>query len=85
MSTKAKSNRQDIDAIAVLQKQRDYLEPRLSHFQQVGRDNDEKLSAIQAELATLAASLGTIRSDINTSVHSNQIKSNFIYMAPFLL
>jgi len=63
-----KSNRQDIDAIAesVLQKQRDYLELRLSQIQQVGRDNDEKLSAIQAELATLAAGLGTIRSDLNT-------------------
>lgn len=76
MSTKAKSNRQDIDAIAesVLQKQRDYLEPRLSQIQQVGKDNDEKLSAIQAELTSLAAGLGTIRSDVNTlktSVVSN--------------
>lgn len=76
MSTKAKSNRQDIDAIAesVLQKQRDYLEPRLSQIQQVGKDNDEKLSAIQAELTSLAVGLGTIRSDVNTlktSVVSN--------------
>ena len=68
MSTKPKSSRQDIDAIieSVLQKQRDYLEPRLSEIQQVGKDNDEKLSAIQTELASLTAGLGTIRSDLKT-------------------
>ena len=67
MSTKTKRNRQDIDAIAesVLQKQREYLEPRLSHIQQVGKDNDGKLSAIQAELNTLAACIGAIRSDVD--------------------
>ncbi len=50
MSTKTKSNRQDIDAIAdsVLEKQRAYFEPRLAQIQQVGKDNDKKLSAIQA-------------------------------------
>ncbi len=76
MSTKAKSSRQDIDAIAdsVLEKQRTYFEPRLAQIQQVGKDNDEKLGAIQAELATLTAGLGIIKSDVNalkTAVGSN--------------
>lgn len=38
------------------------------------KDNDEKLSAVQAELTSLAAGHGTIRSDVNTlktSVVSN--------------
>lgn len=87
MSTKTKSNRQDIDAIAesVLEKQRDYLEPRLSQIQQVGKDNDEKLSAIHAELAALTAGLGAIRSDVNTlksTVASNSSTLNSFCALP---
>ncbi|KAL7402035.1 hypothetical protein ABVT39_008422 [Epinephelus coioides] len=81
MATRTQSNRLDIDAIAesILQKQRDYFEPLLSQIQQVGKDTDEKLSAIQAELATLTAGLGTIRSDIDalkTTVGSNSSTLN---------
>ena len=76
MATRAQTSRQDIEALAesILQKQRDYLEPRLSNIQQVGKDTDEKLSAIHAELATLATGLGAIRSDVDalkTTVRSN--------------
>lgn len=75
-TTRSKTTREDIDAIAesLLEKQRDYLEPRLAQIQQVGKDTDQKLSAIQAELATLTAGLGAIKSDVNslkTTIESN--------------
>lgn len=81
MATRAQSSHLDIDAIAesILQKQRDYFEPLLSQIQQVGKDTDEKLSAIQAELATLTAGLGTIRSNVDalkTTVGSNSSTLN---------
>lgn len=76
MSTKAKNSRQDIDAIAdsVLEKQRGYFEPRLAQIQQMGKDNDGKLSAIQTELSALTAGLSAIKSDIKaleTAVGTN--------------
>lgn len=66
----------DVDAIAeyMMQKQRKYLEPRLSEIQQTGKDNDAKLSAIQTELTTLTTALNTIKSEVDslkTAVGSN--------------
>lgn len=76
MSHKSKLQRQDIDAIAevLLEKQRSYFEPRFSQIQQVGIDNEEKLTAIHGQLASLTASLGSIRSEVDTiktTVESN--------------
>lgn len=66
----------DVDAIAeyMMQKQREYFEPRLSEIQQMGKDNDVKLSAIQTELSALTTALNAIKSDVGslkTAVGSN--------------
>lgn len=76
MASRSKPQRGDIDAIAevLLDKQKGYLEPRFAHIQQVANDNVVKLAAIHAQLASLTASLGSIRSDVNTlktTVESN--------------
>lgn len=65
-----------IDAIAkyMMQKQREYFEPRLSEIQQMGKDNDVKLSVIQTELTALTTALNAIKSDVGslkTAVGSN--------------
>lgn len=69
------------DAIAkyMMQKQREYLEPRLSEIQQMGKDNNVKLSAIQTELTTLTTALNAIKSDVDslkTAVGSNSSTLN---------
>lgn len=75
-----RSNRQEIEAIAdsVLGKHRAFIEPQLAEMltqiQQVGRDTDVKLTAIQTELATLSATLSTTRSEVKaleTAVEAN--------------
>lgn len=71
----------DADAIAdsILKRQREYLDPKLTKIEQVGKDNDVKLTAIQTELTTLAASLIAIKSDVEslkTAVKSNSHKLN---------
>ena len=76
MAKKNKTQCNDADAIAeaLLEKQKSYFEPHLSQIQQVGIDNDEKLTAIHAQLASLTASFGSIRSDVDnlkTTVESN--------------
>ena len=62
MAGKGRSQCNDTDAIAEaeLEKQKSYFEPRFARIQQVGIDNDEKLTAIHAQLASLTASLGSI-------------------------
>ncbi|TNN58184.1 Zinc transporter ZIP14 [Liparis tanakae] len=49
-----------------MEKQQSYFEPRFARIQQVGIDNDEKLTAIHAQLASLTASLGSIRSEVDS-------------------
>lgn len=76
MASKNRTQRNDTDAIAeaLLEKQRSYFEPRLAQIQQVGINNGEKLTAIHAQLASLTASLGSIRSDVDnlkTTVEGN--------------
>ena len=76
MANKNSTQRNDTDALAeaLLEKQKCYFEPRLSQIQQMGIDNDEKLSAIHTQLASLTARLGSIRSDVDnlkTTVESN--------------
>lgn len=70
----------DADAIAeyMMQKQYEYLEPRLYEIQQMGKD-DVKLSAIQTELTMLTTALNAIKSDVNslkTAVGSNSSTLN---------
>ena len=65
MSTRG--NWQDVEAVAesVLEKHRAFLQPQLakilSQIQQVGRETDMKLTASQAELTALTATLGSTR------------------------
>ena len=76
MANKGRPQRNDTDAIAeaLLEQQRSYFEQCLAQIQQVGIDNDEKLTAIHAQLTSLTASLGSIGSDVDnlkTTVESN--------------
>ena len=67
MSSKNKVSKQDIDSIveSLMEKQKSYFEARLAQIQQVGIENDQKLSAIHAELASLTASISTVKSDVD--------------------
>ena len=76
MANKGRPQRNDTDAIAeaLLEQQRSYFDPCLAQIQQVGIDNDEKLTAIHVQLTSLTASLGSIGSDVDnlkTTVESN--------------
>lgn len=63
---KSKANRTDMEAIAesVLERQRDYLESRFDQLQQMGKDTERKLCAIQNHLMSLSESIGTINTEM---------------------
>lgn len=65
-TSKNKVNRSDVEAIAesVLEKQHDYLESRFDQLQQMGKDTEGKLGAIQTHLTTLSESIGTINAEM---------------------
>lgn len=65
-TTKNKANRSDMEAIAesVLEKQRDYLESCFDQLQQMGKDTEGKLGAIQTHLMSLSESIGTINKEM---------------------
>lgn len=65
-ASKNKGNRTDMEAIAesVLERQRDYLESRFDQLQQMGKDTEGKLCAIQTHLVTLSDSIGTINAEM---------------------
>lgn len=65
-----------MEAIAesVLERQRDYLESRFDQLQQMGKDTERKLCAIQPHLMSLSESIGTINTEmgkIQTDVKGN--------------
>lgn len=65
-SSKSKANRSNMEAIAesVLERQRDYLESRFDQLQQMGKDTEGKLCAIQTHLMSLSESIGTIDAEM---------------------
>lgn len=62
----ARAGRADVEAIAnsVLEKQRDYLETRFNQLEEMGKDTDGKLCAIQKDLMTLRESIGTVNVEV---------------------
>lgn len=78
MASKSKSSRADVESLTeammekLLDKQRNYLEPRLAQIQQLGGDTDAKLTAIQAKLDTLTASINAI----NTKMEAIEAKAD---------
>ncbi len=56
----------DVEAIAdsLLEKQRDYLEARFNQLEQMGKDTEGKLCAIQTDLMTLRESIGTVNAEL---------------------
>lgn len=55
-------------------KQQSYLEPGFAKIQPVGKEKNEKVSAIKEELASLAADVGTVTlkgEELETKVESN--------------
>lgn len=76
MAEKGNISKSDVDSIAenLMEKQQSYLEPGLAKIQQVGMENDEKVSAIKAELTSQAANVGTVTlrgEELKTKVESN--------------
>lgn len=62
----ARAARADAEAIAnsILEKQRDYLETRFNQLEEMGKDTDGKLCAIQNDLMTLRESIGTVNVEV---------------------
>lgn len=67
-SNKGTHGATDFDAIAdmLMEKQQDYLEPRLAQLHEMGKCTDDKLNTIQTELASLSGSIRSIKTDIAT-------------------
>lgn len=57
----------ELDAIAdmLMEKRREYLEPRLAQLHEMGKCTNGKLNVIQTELASLSGSIGLIKADIS--------------------
>lgn len=48
-----------------MEKQREYLEPRLAQLHEIGKCTNGKLNVIQTELASLSGSIGLMKADIS--------------------
>ena len=67
----AKSNKgtraTELDAIAdtLMERQCEYLVPRFALLHEMGKGTEDKLNAIQSDLASLSASTGVVKADIS--------------------
>lgn len=48
----------------LMEKQREYLEPRFAQLNEMGKSTEDKLSTIQSDLASLSATIGVVKADI---------------------
>ena len=65
-ASSSKKTTRKVEAIAelVLEKQHGYLEARFDPLEQIGKDTEEKLSTIQADLTSLKGSIGNVKAEM---------------------
>ncbi|KAK1889329.1 LINE-1 type transposase domain containing protein 1 [Dissostichus eleginoides] len=58
----------ELDAIAdlLIEKQREFFEPRFAQLQEMGKCTDNKLNVMQSELATLSGIISMLKTEIST-------------------
>ena len=59
----------DTMADTIMERQREYLEPRFAQLHEMGRSTEDKLSTIQSDLASLSANIGVVKAYQGSEEH----------------